>query len=236
MLSFLKTHSNKKSNIITSIQTDPFIGDRFNISFAGKSVLKNISFKISDGDFVFLTGESGAGKTTFLKLLSGEVIPSSGRVAGKVYSKDFFVATVFQDLKLLKDFTCIDNLEIAYDPSIYKSYGEFTSDLNQLAKIFNIQEVLEEKVVNVNRGSMQIIAIMRALLSRPQMLLADEPTSALDSNLAGKLFDVLSFYNAKRGLTVVWTSHNRELVKRFNGVKVHLHNGKIQYAGQACFI
>jgi ABC-type phosphate/phosphonate transport system, ATPase component len=74
------------------------------------------------------------------------------------------------------------------------------------------------------------------LMTRPNVLIADEPTASLDKESSIKLFDVLNFYNVKRKLTVIWASHNRDLVKQFPGKIVHLENGKLVYSGHACFI
>ncbi|MBT6325532.1 MAG: cell division ATP-binding protein FtsE, partial [Bdellovibrionales bacterium] len=87
-----------------------------------------------------------------------------------------------------------------------------------------------------NGGLRQKIAIIRALLTRPEVFIADEPTSSLDYDNAYKLYEVLNLYNAKRGMTVIWASHNRELVKKFTGRVVHLDKGKLVYSGNACFI
>jgi cell division transport system ATP-binding protein len=89
---------------------------------------------------------------------------------------------------------------------------------------------------DANGGLKQKVAMIRALLSKPQVLLADEPTAALDKESAMKLFEILNFYNVRRNLTVVWASHNRDLVKQFPGKIVHLDGGKLIYSGHACFI
>jgi cell division transport system ATP-binding protein len=78
--------------------------------------------------------------------------------------------------------------------------------------------------------------MVRALMTSTNILIADEPTAILDKESSIKLFDFLNFYNVKRKLTVVWASHNRELVKQFPGKIVHLENGKLVYSGHACFI
>ena len=87
-----------------------------------------------------------------------------------------------------------------------------------------------------NGGLKQKVAILRAILSRPDILLVDEPTSALDFQSAHKLFEILSYLNKQNKMTVVWASHNKELVKRFTGRFVHLEKGKLIYSGHACFI
>ena len=92
------------------------------------------------------------------------------------------------------------------------------------------------KVKDANGGLKQKVAMVRALLSKPQVLLADEPTAALDKESAMKLFEILNFYNVRKNLTVIWASHNRDLVKQFPGKIVHLDAGNLVYSGHACFI
>lgn len=236
MLSSLFNLPSKKKNIITGVRSTAFACDSAYVGYKDRIVLKDINFKINEGDFIFLTGESGSGKTTFLKMLSSDLIPTQGKVAGLAYESDFFVANVFQDLRLISELTIEENLNLAYDSKLYKTKQEFFSDLFQLAKIFDFSANLSKKIIDTNRGTKQLVAIVRALLTKPNMILADEPTSSLDLALSHKLFDVLNFYNSKRKLTIVWTSHNRELVKRFNGTKVHLAGGRLQYAGKATLI
>ena len=147
-----------------------------------------------------------------------------------------FIAQVFQDLRLIGSASCKDNLMYAYDSQIYSSKEEFISDLMELSRVFGITDRLSLKVRDANGGLKQKVAIIRALLTKPDILLADEPTSSLDYDNARKLFDVLNLLSVKRGLTVIWASHNRELVKKFNGRIVHLDKGNLVYSGHACFI
>jgi ABC-type methionine transport system ATPase subunit len=77
---------------------------------------------------------------------------------------------------------------------------------------------------------------VRALLGRPYVLLADEPTSALDRDSTLKLYELLTYINQKHQMTIIWASHNRELVKKFNGRIIHLEQGKLIYTGHSCFI
>ncbi len=132
--------------------------------------------------------------------------------------------------------TGLENIELVYEASQFKSKKDFKAEIFELAKILGISDRLDLKVKCANGGLKQKIAIIRALMTRPDVLIADEPTSALDYKNASKLFELLSLYNKKMGLTIVWATHNRELVQRFIGRIVHLDNGKIIHSGHACFI
>lgn len=213
-----------------------FYLDNVSVEYGDLKALKSVQLTIEKGEILFITGSSGAGKSTLLKILSGDILPHSGRMIGPHQDKNHFVAEVFQDLRLISNLSCLENLNLSYDPNIYRNRSEFNQDLKELAKVLGILDRLDLKISDANGGLGQKIAIMRALLSRPTVLLADEPTSSLDYESTKKIFDVLSVYNIKRGLTVVWASHNREIVKKFSGRIIHLDNGKLIYSGHACFI
>lgn len=225
---------------MTPTQTGPlFYCEDVCVTYGDIRALKNVQLTIEKGEVVFLTGASGAGKTTLLKVLSGLIEPTSGKILrpkvgnGK---KNIFISNVFQDLRLMGKYTCEENLLFAYDSSLYDSKSEFVQDMYELAKILGIRERLGLKVNDANGGLKQKVAIIRSLLTRPDVLIADEPTSSLDTENARRLFDVLNLYNAKRGTTVIWATHNKELIKSFTGRIIHLDNGKLVYSGHACFI
>ncbi len=203
------------------------------VKFGKREALRDVNLQINEGEIVFLTGVSGAGKTTLLNVLAGNIRPSSGTIA---MSESKFSAQVFQDLRLIERMTCYENLMLSYDPSLYKNKNEFLNDLNELAKILGVKSHLNLKIHEANGGLKQKIAIIRALLTRPEVFIADEPTSSLDFDNAKRLFDLLNIYNSKRGMTIIWASHNRELVQRFVGKILHLDNGRLIHSGHACFI
>lgn len=211
-----------------------FFLENVTVDYGQIKALRNVKLSIEQGEIVFVTGPSGAGKTTLLKLLSGEIQPSSGIL--RLPPKSVFISRVFQELRLMDRLTCEENLMLAFDPAIYNSKGEFLQDMNELCRIMGIQSRLSLKIKDTNGGLKQKVAIIRALLTRPDVFIADEPSSSLDADNAMKLFEILNLFNAKKGLTVVWASHNRELVKRFTGRIVHLDHGKLVYTGHACFI
>ncbi len=205
------------------------------VNFGPLKALKNVELSIDSGEIIFITGASGAGKTTLLRVLSGEVSPSFGLI-NRPNPRKVFCSHVFQDLRLYSGKTCLENLMASYDPNIYGSKKEFLQDLDELCKILGAEDRLYLKVREANGGLKQKIAIIRALLTKPDIFIADEPTSSLDFANARRFFDVLNLYNVKRGLTVIWASHNKELIQNFTGRIIHLENGKLIYAGHACFI
>ncbi len=212
--------------------------ENVSVRFGAMTALREIHFEVGEGEIVFITGPSGAGKTTLLKVLGGTVQPSEGRVfsLGKRSRGTCFVVPIFQDLRLIPDYTLEANLWASFDPALYRNRDEFASDMQELAKVLGITDRLHLRPHKANGGLKQQISFLRAMLSRPDVVLADEPTASLDYESAKKIYDILYLYNAKRGLTVVWASHNRDLVKKFSGRIVHLDKGRLIYSGHACFI
>ncbi len=227
------------SGVLQKVHGDKlFYLDDVNANFPVKGgnvmALKGIKLSIRPGEIIFLTGPSGAGKTTLLRLFAGEVLPSSGVMIRP--GPELFIGAIAQDLQLLADWTCYENLLMAFDPLIYRHRTEFQDNLEELGKVFGITDCFRWKVSQANGGLRQKIAIVRALLARPSILLADEPTSALDYENSTKLYEVLHLYNRRYGMTIVWATHHRELVKQFTGRTLHLDRGRLVYTGHACFI
>tara|TARA_R110000868_G_scaffold201747_1_gene449255 strand:- start:8933 stop:9652 length:720 start_codon:yes stop_codon:yes gene_type:complete len=207
------------------------------VKFGSIHALRNVELTIAKGEVVFVTGASGAGKTTLLRMLAGDITPSSGRCQHPFKRvEDFFVGRVFQDLRLMAELTCEANLNIAYDPELYDNRKAFEKDKAELCRVLGVSDRMGLKIKDANGGLQQKIAIIRTLLTKPDVLVADEPTSALDSENGKRLFEVLSYYNMKRGMTIIWATHDKELVKRFSGRILHLDGGRVVYSGHACFI
>ena len=196
--------------------------------FKNITALDRICLEIEKGDFTFITGPSGAGKTTLLNLLAGEIIHSSGSLCREVLVQEkLFIARVFQNLQLIHDWQVKQNLELCYNKEIFKSRKEFDTELADLANLFDIKNKLHEKVRNLNGGGKQKVAIVRALLCRPDIFIADEPTSSLDKENAKRLYEVLNFYNQKMGMSVLWATHQIDLINQFHGKLIHLNKGKV---------
>lgn len=236
MNSLLQEPETRRSLLNRHSQTLEF--HNVSLNYGNLTALQSVNLTLGQGDILFVTGASGAGKSSLLNVMAGDIKPSQGKVVlpQNKNRKNFFVAQVFQDLKLLNHQTCLENMWVAYDSSIYNSRAEFEKDLTELSKILGVWEFRDLKIQDANGGLKQKVAMIRALLSKPNLILADEPTAALDRESSVKLFEVLNFYNVKKGLTIVWATHNRELIKQFPGKICHLDKGKLVYSGHACFI
>jgi ABC-type lipoprotein export system ATPase subunit len=209
--------------------------DKVTVDFGRVKALKAIELNILPKDILFVTGASGAGKSTLLNVLAGLQAPTQGRAMLMQDEGKFFTACVFQDLRLLLNKSCEANLWLSYDARLYDSREQFHREMVELARALGVYDFLEQKIELCNGGLRAKVAMLRALLSKPDALLADEPTAALDRESSFKLFELLNHYNQRRGLTLVWATHNRELVKQFPGKVAHLDGGRLMYAGQACF-
>lgn len=221
----------------TSSQNYLFHLDDVSVNFDGLKALKSVQLTIYPGEILFVTGPSGAGKTTLLSVLGGHLSPTSGKaILPQDRNSKHFVATVFQDLRLIQKKSCEDNLWMAYDSSIYTSKNEFFKELEELSQLLKVRDHLNMKIEDCNGGLKQKVAIIRALLSRPTALLADEPTSSLDKDNSYRIFEVLNHFNHRKGLSLLWATHNKELIKQFPGKIAHLDSGRLVYSGHACFI
>ena len=189
---------------------------------AGIPALNDVNLEIEDGEFVFVVGDSGSGKSTMIKLLLKELEPTEGTITvdGKVLNKikrkqipkyRRNVGVVFQDFRLLKDRNVYDNVAFAQ-----KVVGESNSHIRKKVPIMLSTVGLAAKYRSFPRqlsgGEQQRVAIARALINEPDILLADEPTGNLDNNNAWENMKQLKEINAK-GTTVLVVTHNLEIVK-----------------------
>jgi len=209
--------------------------NRVDVFIDKQKILHQLNLKVNKGDFIFLTGHTGAGKTTLLSFLNGELHSYTGDLKTKVWSpqSSIFISRVYQDLKIFEELTVRDNLIFSYDPSLYEGKEQFFHDYNEYMKVLGLKEYDETKLNKLSGGLKQKVAIIRALLSKPDILLADEPTSNLDRVSSLQLFELFNYLNVKRKMTIIWATHNLELIKQFHGKLVSLEKGKIVYSGNS---
>lgn len=188
--------------------------------FGGNPVqaLTNVTFSIEQGEYVAVMGESGSGKTTLLNIIAGFDKPTNGEVLlnGKsiVSIKEKEISAfrrdnlgfVFQDFNLLDTFSIKDNIFL---PLVLagKSYDEMNERLNPIAKRLRIENILKKFPYEVSGGQKQRTAIARALITKPQLILADEPTGALDSRASSELLRLFNEINDD-GQTILMVTHS----------------------------
>ena len=202
----------------------------------GVYALRDLSLRIEKGEFVFLTGPSGAGKSTFLRLLLRESLPSEGAilVGGRnlarltprqVQAYRRSVGFVFQDFKLIPRRTVLENVAI-----VPRVLGAPTSTQQrktfQVLKWVGLQHRMNAYPLELSGGEQQRIAIARALVNDPIVILADEPTGNLDPDLSFDIMNLLREVNA-RGTTVLVATHDRELIRRVGRRAIVLDHGEI---------
>jgi len=202
----------------------------------GVYALRDLSLRIDKGDFVFLTGPSGAGKSTLLRLLLRQDVPSDGQltVGGRnlatltprqVQAYRRSLGFVFQDFKLLPAKTVIEN--VSFVPRVLgMAESQQQRRTFQVLKWVGLQHRMNAFPLELSGGEQQRIAIARALVNDPAIILADEPTGNLDPDLSLEIMNLFREINA-RGTTVVVATHDRELIRRVGRRAVTLDHGQI---------
>ena len=209
---------------------------KVNKNFGNIQTLEDISFEIYEGEFVFIVGASGAGKTTILKLLLGEYKPSNGEIVvdGKKLSTlsrreipgyRQKIGIVFQDFKLLNERTVRENIEI---PLAVKNVPEpeWQIRVDKILELVGLSQRAELFPSQLSGGEVQRVAIARALVTNPKFIFADEPTGNLDWETADQIMELLARIN-KEGKTVIVTSHHKSLIEKLKKRVVEMKNGKI---------
>ena len=189
---------------------------------AGVPAVNDVNLEIDDGEFVFIVGDSGSGKSTIIKLLLKELEPTEGtitineKVLSKIKRKQVpkfrrNVGVVFQDFRLLKDRNVYDNIAFA-QKVIGRSTAHIKKRVPQMLAMVGLAAKYKSKPRELSGGEQQSVAIARALVNEPSILLADEPTGNLDNNNAWEIMKLLEEINEK-GTTVIVVTHNLEIVK-----------------------
>ena len=207
----------------------------------GTEALKGMDLRIDDGEFVFLVGPSGSGKSTIIKLLTGEVRATSGRVMVNGYNLGTIrnwqipymrrtLGVIFQDFRLIDKKTVGQNLEFAMRV-IGASRREMRRRIPYVLDLVGLKDKLDAHPNELSGGEQQRVAIARALINNPQMIIADEPTGNLDPQRSLEIMTLLERINSM-GTTMLIVTHEKELVNRFSKRVVAIENGKMISDGQ----
>ena len=202
----------------------------------GQEALKDVSFSLQAGELAFLTGRSGAGKSTILKLIAAIERPSAGSVvvngqnvgALKRAAIPYLrrnIGLVFQDQKLLYDRSVYDNVML---PLAFSAHAPKEAARRARAALDKVELLRREKAnpIQLSGGEQQRLAIARAVVNRPALLVADEPTANLDAESAARILDIFVEFN-RVGVTVLIATHDQGLVQRYGKRVLRLEGGRI---------
>ena len=202
----------------------------------GTEALKGISFTIEDGDFAFLVGPSGSGKSTIIKLLTGEIVPTSGRVMvngfsmGRISDRQIpymrrTIGVIFQDFRLIMNKTVWENLSLAMR-AVGASPREIKNRIPYVLELVGLGGKADRYPTELSGGEQQRVAIARALVNNPDTIIADEPTGNLDPERSLELMGLLVKIN-ELGTTVVVVTHEKDLVDHFGKRVVTIDSGHV---------
>jgi len=198
--------------------------------------LKDLSFRVEDGEFVFLIGASGAGKTSIIKMLLREVKPTSGEIIvddidivklrnRKIPHLRKKMGIVFQDFRLLEGKTVFDNIKYPLQ-ILGVSKREINRRVKELLELVGLSERANSFPNQLSGGEQQRVCIARAIVNRPKYLIADEPTGNLDPNTSEDIMKLLLDVNAK-GTTVIVSTHDKDIVNKLKKRVISMNHGEM---------
>jgi cell division transport system ATP-binding protein len=202
----------------------------------GNKALKGVSMQIEDGEFCFLVGPSGSGKSTIIKLITGELKPTSGTVHVNGYSLERIrkreipflrrtVGVVFQDFRLIAKMTVYENVAFAMRV-IGAKEKEIRERVPYVLQLVGLESKAKRHPGELSGGEQQRLAIARALVNNPSTIIADEPTGNLDPQMSFEIMSLLQEIN-NLGTTMLVVTHAQDLVKRFGKRTITIHDGLI---------
>ena len=205
---------------------------------SGVDALNNVTLKINDGDFAFVVGSSGAGKSTMIKLLLKEIDATSGQVSVNGYNLNKLkqrkipefrrtLGFVFQDFRLIQSMTVYEN--IAFVLRVIDAPPKFIRKrVPYVISLVGLQSKADSYPDELSGGEKQRVAIARALVNDPQLIIADEPTGNIDPELSYEIVELLKGIN-DQGTTILMVTHEHDLVRHFGGRIINITDGKVVY-------
>ncbi len=202
-----------------------------------KSVLENVNIEVAKGDFVFLIGRTGSGKSSLIKILYGDLPLEKGigNVVGfnllKISQKQIpflsrKIGVVFQDFKLLSDRNIYDNLKFVLRATGWKNKDDIKNRINDVLKEVGLFEIEKKYPFELSGGEQQRTAIARALLNTPELIIADEPTGNLDPQTSNEIMGVFKRLH-KQGMSVFMATHDYNMIVKFPGKIFKCDSGKV---------
>ncbi|TDW14623.1 cell division transport system ATP-binding protein [Breznakia blatticola] len=203
----------------------------------GVHAIKNMTLHISEGEFVYLIGPTGSGKSTFIKLIDGEEVPDEGTVTvvntnvGKLKFKKVpyyrrNIGVVFQDFRLLPNLTVFENIAFAME-AIGENKHEIRKRVREVLQLVDLEDKARCFPRELSGGQQQRATIGRAIANRPKVLVADEPTGNLDPEKSSEIMRLLERINEEEKTTIVMVTHDQQLVDSFKKRTIALEEGYI---------
>ncbi|MFV0381470.1 MAG: cell division ATP-binding protein FtsE [Breznakia sp.] len=204
---------------------------------SGVQAIKNITLHIDQGEFIYIIGPTGSGKSTLIKLLDGEEIPDRGNVivAGTNVGKLKFkkvpyyrrnIGVVFQDYRLLPDLTIFENIAFALE-AIGLHKIDIRKRVREVLKLVSLESKSKAFPRELSGGQQQRATIGRAIANNPKVLIADEPTGNLDPDMSHDIMNLLEKINNEEDTTIVMVTHDKNIVERFKKRTIALDEGYI---------
>ena len=202
----------------------------------GTSALKNINLHIKKGEFVFIVGSSGSGKSTFLKLIMHEELPSEGTIyldginIAQITKKEVpyirrKMGIVFQDFRLIDKMTVFDNVAFAMRVT-GASERDVKKRVPYILKLVELQDKANRRPAELSGGEQQRVSLARALVNNPSIIVADEPTGNIDPEMSYEIVELLTEIN-KRGTTILMVTHEHDLVQHFGKRVIEINSGNV---------
>lgn len=202
------------------------------------AALNGISFTINEGEFVFLVGPSGSGKTTIIKLITGELSPTSGQITVNGFDMQGIkrrklpklrrtLGVIFQDFRLIDKMTVYENVAFAMRV-VGASNKEIRRRVPQVLELVGLADREKRFPAELSGGEQQRVAIARALVNDPQLIIADEPTGNIDPELSYEIVELLKGIN-ECGTTILMVTHEHDLVRHFGGRIININSGEIVF-------
>ncbi len=202
----------------------------------GIKALKGVDIKIESGEFVFIVGASGAGKSTFLKLITREEVANQGEVIvsnfklSKLKKRQIpylrrSMGIVFQDFRLIDTMTVYDNVAFAMRV-VGASHRDIRKRVPYVLGLVGLQHKSKAYPMELSGGEQQRVGLARALVNNPSMIVADEPTGNIDPDMSYEIMELLTEIN-RRGTTVLIVTHERDLVKAFHRRVIEIRDGLV---------
>lgn len=210
----------------------------------GVLALNNINVKIDQGEFVYIVGQSGAGKSTFIKLMYREEKPTKGDIViagqnvSKLKERDIpylrrNIGIVFQDFKLLENLTVFENVAFAMEV-VEADPREIRKRVMEVLEQVKLKHKAKSLPSELSGGEQQRVSIARSIVNRPKVIIADEPTGNLDPETSWEIMDIFEEIN-EQGTTIVMATHNKEIVNTMRKRVLQIDGGQIvrdEYKGE----